>query len=50
MNAKVAPNSDPDEIAKFNSIAQTWWDLNGEFAPLHAINPLRLIFIQEHTH
>ncbi|MBX9586747.1 MAG: bifunctional 2-polyprenyl-6-hydroxyphenol methylase/3-demethylubiquinol 3-O-methyltransferase UbiG [Gammaproteobacteria bacterium] len=49
MNAKVAPNSDPDEIAKFNSIAQTWWDPQGEFAPLHAINPLRLKFIQEHA-
>lgn len=48
MNAKIAPNSDPDEIAKFNSIAQSWWDPQGEFAPLHAINPLRVQFIEKH--
>ncbi len=49
MNAKIAPNSDPDEIAKFNSIAQSWWDPQGEFAPLHAINPLRVQFIEKHV-
>lgn len=49
MNPKIASNSDPDEIAKFNSIAKAWWDPQGEFAPLHAINPLRLKFIQDHT-
>lgn len=42
-------NSDPDEIAKFNTLAHAWWDLNGEFAPLHAINPLRLQFIEDHV-
>jgi len=44
-----ATNSDPSEIAKFNDLAQAWWDLEGEFAPLHAINPLRLDFIQTHV-
>lgn len=38
-------NVDPSEIAKFESIAQRWWDLDGEFKPLHEINPLRLDFI-----
>lgn len=49
MNPEIASNSDPEEIAKFNSIAQAWWDPQGEFAPLHAINPLRLKFIQDHA-
>lgn len=26
-------------------MASRWWDLNGEFKPLHQINPLRLNFV-----
>lgn len=44
MNIK---NLDPEEIKKFNDIAEKWWDLEGEFKPLHQINPLRLNFIKE---
>jgi len=39
-------NVDPNEIEKFDQIASRWWDLNGEFKPLHDINPLRMEFIQ----
>lgn len=39
-------NIDPAEIAKFESIASRWWDLDGEFKPLHQINPIRLQFIE----
>ena len=35
------PNVDAGEIAKFNALAERWWDLNSEFRPLHDINPLR---------
>jgi len=38
-------NVDPAEIAKFEALASRWWDPNGEFRPLHQINPLRLGFI-----
>lgn len=38
----------PDELEKFNRLAQTWWDEEGPFAALHAINPLRLDFIHRH--
>jgi 2-polyprenyl-6-hydroxyphenyl methylase/3-demethylubiquinone-9 3-methyltransferase len=38
-------NVDPAEIAKFEAMAQTWWDPNGEFKPLHQLNPLRLNYI-----
>jgi len=41
-------NVDQAEIAKFEAIAQSWWDEAGEFAPLHRINPLRLEFIERH--
>ncbi len=34
-----------EEIAKFEAIASRWWDLEGEFKPLHGINPLRLGYI-----
>lgn len=38
-------NVDPAELAKFSSLAHRWWDPEGEFGPLHAINPLRLEWI-----
>lgn len=41
-------NADPAELAKFSAVAHTWWDLEGEFRPLHRINPLRLDWIASH--
>ena len=38
-------NLDSAEIAKFDAIAARWWDPEGEFRPLHAINPLRLDYV-----
>lgn len=46
MNKK---NVDKDEIEKFNRIATRWWDINGDFEPLHKINPLRLDFVSKNT-
>jgi len=40
-------NVDPAELAKFNELAHRWWDPEGEFRPLHQINPLRLQWIAE---
>ena len=34
------------EINKFGSMAERWWDPQGEFKTLHDVNPLRLEFIQ----
>jgi 2-polyprenyl-6-hydroxyphenyl methylase / 3-demethylubiquinone-9 3-methyltransferase len=39
-------NVHPEEIHKFGSMAERWWDEQGEFKTLHDINPLRLEFIQ----
>src|SRR5450830_1344103 len=38
-------NADPAELAKFSDLAHRWWDMDGEFRPLHQINPLRLEWI-----
>lgn len=40
-------NIDTAEIAKFNDIASRWWDLTGEFKPLHQLNPVRLSYISD---
>lgn len=39
-------NVDPNEVAKFEALATSWWDAEGESKPLHEINPLRLAFIK----
>ena len=39
-------NVDQAEIDKFSALAHRWWDPTSEFKPLHAINPLRLGWIQ----
>ncbi len=38
-------NVDRQEIAKFEALAARWWDRDGDFRPLHEINPLRANFI-----
>src|ERR671919_1466574 len=38
-------NVDPAELEKFSALAHRWWDPEGEFRPLHDINPLRLEWI-----
>ena len=37
------------EIHKFGSMAERWWDKEGEFKTLHDINPLRVEFIQRYA-
>ncbi len=39
-------NVDDQELAKFEELAYRWWDPEGEFKPLHDINPLRLSYIE----
>jgi len=42
-------NVDPAELAKFDAMASRWWDTEGDFKPLHDINPLRLDWIRQHV-
>jgi 2-polyprenyl-6-hydroxyphenyl methylase / 3-demethylubiquinone-9 3-methyltransferase len=39
-------NVDPAELAKFASLAQSWWDPAGPSRPLHELNPLRMRYIE----
>jgi 2-polyprenyl-6-hydroxyphenyl methylase/3-demethylubiquinone-9 3-methyltransferase len=38
---------DPDEVERFAKLAESWWDPNGSFRPLHRFNPVRLRYIRE---
>jgi 2-polyprenyl-6-hydroxyphenyl methylase/3-demethylubiquinone-9 3-methyltransferase len=38
---------DDREIAGFDALAGKWWDTEGEFAPLHRLNPVRLAYIRD---
>ncbi|ETX27898.1 bifunctional 2-polyprenyl-6-hydroxyphenol methylase/3-demethylubiquinol 3-O-methyltransferase UbiG [Roseivivax isoporae] len=38
---------DPAEVAKFEAMAQDWWDPDGAARPLHAMNPCRLDYIAD---
>lgn len=48
MTASAAKTTiDDREIAHFSAIADEWWAPKGKFAPLHALNPIRIGFIKE---
>jgi 2-polyprenyl-6-hydroxyphenyl methylase/3-demethylubiquinone-9 3-methyltransferase len=47
--ATTRDNVDAAEVAKFDALATRWWDPDGEFRPLHEINPLRLDWIRQHV-
>jgi 2-polyprenyl-6-hydroxyphenyl methylase/3-demethylubiquinone-9 3-methyltransferase len=38
---------DQDEVARFETLAQEWWDFDGRMRMLHKFNPVRLGFIKE---
>ncbi len=40
-------NVDAVEISRFESQSHEWWDRQGDFKPLHDINPVRLRYINE---
>ena len=39
--------ADPEEIARFDAVADEWWDETGPAAPLHAINPARMSVVRD---
>ncbi|HXC59226.1 MAG TPA: bifunctional 2-polyprenyl-6-hydroxyphenol methylase/3-demethylubiquinol 3-O-methyltransferase UbiG, partial [Steroidobacteraceae bacterium] len=49
MNPSPAGSADPAEIAKFEAVAHRFWDSEGEFKPLHRLNPLRTEFVAART-
>jgi 2-polyprenyl-6-hydroxyphenyl methylase/3-demethylubiquinone-9 3-methyltransferase len=46
MNATTI---NPAEVARFNQLAETWWDRAGPMWPLHRLNELRVPYIEEHV-
>jgi len=46
-NNATPHNVDPKEIEKFSAMAEQWWDLEGDFKPLHMLNPTRLAYIEQ---
>ena len=48
--AKTSPRpttADDGEVARFQAIADQWWDAKGKFRPLHRINPVRIAYIRD---
>lgn len=44
---RAAPSVVADEIARFDALATQWWDPSGPMRPLHAMNPLRVGWIDK---
>lgn len=47
VNETPQSTVDRDEIDRFQAVADAWWDPNGDFRPLHRLNPARLQFIRD---
>ena len=45
---KTVSSINVEEVAKFEKLANEWWDAEGKFKPLHMLNPCRLEFITDH--
>lgn len=44
---RPASTAAPDEVAQFTAIADSWWDPDGPFKPLHRINPVRMEYVRD---
>ncbi|MEO1594105.1 MAG: bifunctional 2-polyprenyl-6-hydroxyphenol methylase/3-demethylubiquinol 3-O-methyltransferase UbiG [Pseudomonadota bacterium] len=49
MTTKLQPDSTVDdyEVAHYSKLAETWWDMEGPFWPLHTLNALRATYIRD---
>jgi 2-polyprenyl-6-hydroxyphenyl methylase / 3-demethylubiquinone-9 3-methyltransferase len=45
----AAGNADSSELGKFDALASRFWDVGGEFRPLHLLNPVRARFVAERS-
>jgi 2-polyprenyl-6-hydroxyphenyl methylase/3-demethylubiquinone-9 3-methyltransferase len=41
----ASPSLDPTDVARFEALAQEWWDPDGPMRALHQINPLRIAWL-----
>jgi 2-polyprenyl-6-hydroxyphenyl methylase / 3-demethylubiquinone-9 3-methyltransferase len=49
VSTGLESSADPAEIAKFEALAHRFWDSEGEFKPLHRLNPARADYIAART-
>ena len=47
MTHGASTTIDPAEVARFERIAETWWDPKGPMKVLHKFNPVRLAYIRD---
>ena len=47
--ADQSPNIDEADVARFSALASRWWDPDGEFSPLHKLNPVRTEYVARHV-
>jgi 2-polyprenyl-6-hydroxyphenyl methylase/3-demethylubiquinone-9 3-methyltransferase len=47
MPRRASPSVDRDEVARFDRLAERWWDANGPMRALHRLNPVRLAYIRD---
>jgi 2-polyprenyl-6-hydroxyphenyl methylase/3-demethylubiquinone-9 3-methyltransferase len=47
MTEGASTTIDPAEVARFEQIAETWWDPKGPMKVLHKFNPVRLAYIRD---
>lgn len=43
----MATTAHPEELAKFEAMADSWWDPEGKFKPLHKFNPERIRYLRD---
>ena len=43
----LGTNADRSELGKFDSLSSRFWDAQGEFRPLHILNPIRAQFVAD---
>jgi 2-polyprenyl-6-hydroxyphenyl methylase/3-demethylubiquinone-9 3-methyltransferase len=43
----TTPTTDPGEMARFEKLADAWWDSTGPFWPLHRLNELRVKYLRD---
>lgn len=47
MSPAAANTASDQEVARFQAIADAWWDAEGKFKPLHRLNAPRLEFLRD---
>lgn len=46
MSIKRSASISDDEIVRFSAQSGDWWQKDGSFAPLHALNPVRIAYVR----